>query len=240
MRHLTLLHVRYLLSEKVLAFMVSLVVVASMFFLYSVLNMDQGDLEEHTMYVLVDVLSFSKIWIMVFLLFVTILAYNLHQYDVVVLNRVGKFSLEISRLLALAFLLWWMVSMYMMVWMVVCLVFLSKVDVYDALVGMYGHLLFFSVYYLLMFYSLYQLSQHLLGLVGGFFLYMLAFIGSVNYLPKEEVGSGLEVLYLFLVDLVYFAGDSFDFYYSKTYYLGLILAMILLVFYLRKNADMLN
>lgn len=240
MRHLTLLHVRYLLSEKVLAFMVSLVVVASVFFLYSVLNMDQGDLEEHTKYVLVDVLSFSKIWIMVFLLFVTILAYNLHQYDVVVLNRVGKFSLEISRLLALAFLLWWMVSMYMMVWMVVCLVFLSKVDVYDELVGMYGNLLFFSVYYLLMFYSLYQLSQHLLGLVGGFFLYMLAFIGSVNYLPKEEVGSGLEVLYLLLVDLVYFAGDSFDFYYSKTYYLGLILAMILLVFYLRKNADMLN
>jgi hypothetical protein len=89
-------------------------------------------------------------------------------------------------------------------------------------------------------YYLYQLSQHLLGMIGGFFSYLIVYIGSVHYIQKEEVNEGIKVLSLCLPDLVYYEKEGIDFYYSEIYYLSLLLGLAFLLYFLRKNADLIN
>lgn len=239
MRPLITLHIRFLLSEKVRLFMVLLIVLALAFFLYSVNNLNDH-MDKAELILLLDVLSLAKLWMMIFLLFLMMLAYIIHQYDVILLNRVSKERLEIARLVALMVLLWWMVTMYFMLFALVCMVFLPSFNVFEDLASLYLNLLFLGVYYLILFWAFFQVSQHLLGLVGGFFLYMVVYIGGTHFVAKDQVGDLFMFLSLFFVDLLYYEGDGFDFYYSRIYYLGLILAVTIGVFALRKNADLIN
>jgi len=238
-RQLITLHIRFLLSEKVRVFMVLLLMLALGFFLYSVSNVNE-QMDQVEIILLLDILSLGKLWVMVFLLFLMMLAFIIHQYDVILLNRVSKERLEITRLLAIVVLLWWMVTMYVMLFALVCVVFLPSLDVLENLASLYLDLLFLSGYYLILFWAFFQVSQHLLGLIGGFFLYMVVYIGGIHFVAKDQVGDLFMFLSLFLVDLLYYEGDGFDFYYSKIYYLGLILGLMIGVFALRKNADLIN
>jgi hypothetical protein len=242
---LVVLHIRYVLSEKVCSFLLFMVIVASFYFVYTIestdlamLGREEGDVFGREF--VFDMVHFGKLWILVVVLFVLLVAYGLHQYDVIVLNRASKRALETSKLLSMALVIFYMVTMYVLVFVMVVLFFVPFSMVDFSLFGLYLRMLFMALFYMVLFYYLFELSQHILGLVGGFFLYILVFVGSVNDVEKEEIASGMRVLYRVLPDLVYYEKEGFVFYYSQMYYLGLIMGLGILLFLLRKNVDLIN
>lgn len=245
MIRLILLHINYLLSEKVFLFTVFLIGTASIFLLYSA-GVSETDTtllfyqEFYAKELIIEMLNFGKILFIVYLLFMMIMGYVIHQYDVIILNRVGVIKLKVSKVCAMMFFVFYLITIYFMIFVIIGIYITPYMRVSSIFITFYGDLLFFGFFYTVVFAYLYEISKHLLGLIGGFLFYLFVFIGSVDDLKKEEVSKGMKYVYRFLLDLGYYQGEGVSFYYDKSYYLALILGVGVIVYFLRKNADLIN
>jgi len=245
MINLVILHINYLLSEKVFLFTVFLIGLASLFLLYSA---GVSEAESTLMFYqsfyqkefVIEMLNFGKILVMVYLLFMMIIGYVVHQYDVIILNRVGIVKLKLSKIVAMMIFVSYLMTLYFMVFVIVSVYITPYMKVGKEMVELYLDFLFFGVFYTVMFAYLYEISKHLLGLIGGFLFYILLFIGSTDDAKKEEVSKLMKWMYRFFIDLCYYEKEGATFFYDKGYYVILILVVGLVVFFLRKHADLIN
>ncbi|MGS0972874.1 MAG: hypothetical protein ACVCEJ_06555 [Candidatus Izemoplasmataceae bacterium] len=245
MIQLTRLHINYLLSEKVFLFTIFLIGLSSIFLLYSAnVGVSESTMmfyqEYYTKQLMIEMLNFGKILVIVYLLFMMIMGYVIHQYDVMILNRVGIIKLKCSKMLAMWFFVLYLITIYFMIFVIIGVYITPFMVISNQYFVIYGEFLFFGFFYTMVFVYLYEISKHLLGLIAGFMFYLIVFIGSVDDIQKEDVSKGMQYLYRILLDLGYYQGEGVGFYYDKIYYLALILGSGLIVYFLRKNADLIN
>lgn len=245
MKHLILLHIRYLLSEKVLLFTVFLLTCSSVFLLYSA-SLVEGEAtllfykDFYAREFTSEMLNYGKLLVMVYLLFVMIISYVIHQYDVIMLNRTTVFKLKLSKILAMLSFIIYFTTIYFMVFVIVGLYLTPYMKIGKDTALLYIDFIFFGSYYTLMFAYLFEICRHLLGFIGGFLAYLFVFISSVNGLDKSDVNALLKYLYYVGPDMNFYPEEGFTFYYSKMYYLALLLGVGTLVYFWRKNGDVIN
>lgn len=245
MTALVKLHINYLVSEKVFLFTVFLLILSMMFMLYvsNVYEEESTLLYYQAIYkkaFVSEVVTFGKLLIMVYLLFVMIVGYILHHYDVIVLNRTSVLMLKASKAITILCLVWYLTIGYFGVFFAIGLYLVPYFDVGKEEILLVFDMMFFGFFYTTMFIYLYETCRHLLGFIGGFLGYLLLFIGSVEGVKRSEVTTLLTGLYRIGLDLGYYRQDGYGFFYSRLYYLGLLGVIGTILFVLRKNADLLN
>jgi hypothetical protein len=239
------LHINYLVSEKVFRFSVFIISLSVFYLLYAsgvheanttLLYYSQQYQKEFT----IEMVNFGKLLSMIYLLFITIVGYVIHQYDVIILNRVSFMKHKVSKGYTILLLVSYFISIYMMFFVIISSYLVPYMIVDQVMISIYIDLLFFCFFYTVIFVYLYELTKHLFGLILGFLLYVILFIGSVNQIKKEDVNTGMKILYRIGLDLGYYEEIGFDFYYQKSYYIILLLAIGAMIFFLRKNVDLIN
>jgi hypothetical protein len=239
------LHINYLMSEKVFRFSVFFIALAVLYLLYAsgVEEANSTLLFYEQFYereFIIEMVNFGKLLSMIYLLFMMIIGYVMHQYDVIILNRVSIMKLKLSKGFTILLLVSYLMTIYVMVFVIISLYLVPYMVIDQTIITLYFDLLFFVFFYTVLFVYLYEMSRHLLGFIIGFLLYFILFIGSVNQIKKEHVNVVMKVLYRVGLDLGYYEKDGFDFYYQKSYYVVLLLGIGLVIFVLRKNADLIN
>lgn len=188
-----------------------------------------------------DGLNFLKLITVIYSMFLVINGYVLHHYDFyLILRSKKKNTVFISKMLVLLLGNVVFISYCFFLFLFIPLFLTPYFHFELKLVALYGKMILFGNYYLLLYILIYTIANNIYSLVMVISAYFLSSLTTEYFLEKADIQTVAKIMNLLFVDLAYYLPDGFDFYYGPLFTFILSIGIFQIIVLLSHKNDILN